>query len=963
MANKEELKLQQQLKKLLDESNLSASERLAIQADAARNTKQQLRDTIALLKEEQKITKELKSQEALNKKIADLEGKQIDIAKTLQSDLVKNKKEFEGIAKTSKDVGKNLIAAYKEQMKTLDLRTKAGRAAKEELDVLIKQTAEQNKIAKSLEAIASNDALAATFQEAQDLASSTASKIGGIFSKIPGGNSLFRALGGDNLESQLQKGVTSGLAAMAKSMAAGNSMVGSLKDGMGAFANVVKGIPNIGMILGIGAAIALAGALFSVFKNISHAAHELSEATGITYTQAKQLNKEARAAQSSFDNQLATMEDITAVQAELVKSMGSAALVSTEVAANVADTAKAFGVSAETAGKVTSELTAMGMSQQEAADLQLETNAMALKAGVNVAAVQEDIAANAASAAHYFGGSGKELAKAAVEAAKMGVSIEQMVKTADGLLDIESSLEKQFRAQALTGKNLNFEKARQLALDGKIEEAQKEMLRQAGTIDEFNAMAPHQRKALADAMGMEVGELQKSLQLQKMRGKLSEDELAAASGLNLSAEELANMSADQIKAELAKKNAADKTAAAFDSIKNDLVSALAPAAEAFADIFSALSPVIKGLGVALKIAFFPITLLGKTLKFIIGLMEKFKGITMVIGGLVATEFLLRKKKMIMAKAEGMLGKESLIRQKLSNALQTARDVLSGKINIKEKLSNTYAKIKAGLQNTELGKLASILATKVKTFVKEKASNALAKIRNGFGLKELATKKAIFVKDKASEALQKIKNSNIVQTIALKGKEKAIQVAMFLKEKAMQAITVAQNALLVTKNALMAAGNAIAGTGVGKILAQAGAFLMKAVSGIFATLSQIPFGAGLLLAGGAVAGLFALFAKAKAEKAGDVGISPNGGPIVASPKEGKIFQGTNNDGVEMSPTAGSTGGGGGGTTAQISSTQMKQIIETLQQIVQGVQNPPPVVIGEGQVNSIGSKISAAKSFIS
>ena len=66
---------------------------------------------------------------------------------------------------------------------------------------------------------------------------------------------------------------------------------------------------------------------------------------------------------------------------------------------------------------------------------------------------------------------------------------------------------------------------------------------------------------------------------------------------------------------------------------------------------------------------------------------------------------------------------------------------------------------------------------------------------------------------------------------------------------------------------------------------------------------------------------------------------------------------------MSPTAGSTGGGGGGTTAQISSTQMKQIIETLQQIVQGVQNPPPVVIGEGQVNSIGSKISAAKSFIS
>jgi hypothetical protein len=37
--------------------------------------------------------------------------------------------------------------------------------------------------------------------------------------------------------------------------------------------------------------------------------------------------------------------------------------------------------------------------------------------------------------------------------------------------------------------------------------------------------------------------------------------------------------------------------------------------------------------------------------------------------------------------------------------------------------------------------------------------------------------------------------------------------------------------------------------------------------------------------------------------GDVGIAPNGGPIVASPKEGKLFQGTKNDGVEMSPRAG------------------------------------------------------------
>ena len=154
------------------------------------------------------------------------------------------------------------------------------------------------------------------------------------------------------------------------------------------------------------------------------------------------------------------------------------------------------------------------------------------------------------------------------------------------------------------------------------------------------------------------------------------------------------------------------------------------------------------------------------------------------------------------------------------------------------------------------------------------------------------------------------------------------------------------------------------TGIGGILKQAGALVMKAVGGIWSVLSMLGPIAGPIAAIAATGTLFALFNKAKAQKAGDVAINPKGGPVVASPKEGKIFQGTNNDGVEMSPTAGDPGsGGGGGTTATISSDQMKQIIEALQQIVAGVQNPPPVVIGEGEVSSIGSKISAAKSFIS
>ena len=894
---KEQVALQKEANELQKQGIITAKELTAIlkEINGIRSgEKATLASIIASQKKLNKTLSEETKVRSKNKKLQEEvkanEYKLIDLTSTLQGGLKGNLKEFMGIGKKTADIAATLKVQYKQQLKSRQI-------TKSMYNELVSTADEAADIAKNMEIIAKSP-VAEGFEDLQSYASDAASSIESVFSSIPGGGMLFNYLGGAALNDQLTAAVTKGAADMAKAMGpardamgrfakkgsadivqGGKDMIGALSDGMKGFLGTLKNIPNIGMLLGIGAAIALAGALFAVFKDISGAAKELAKETGITYTEAKRLNAEARKAQSSFDNQLATMEDITAVQSELVKGFGSAALVSTEVAANVADTAKAFGVSAETAGQVTKELTMMGMSQQEAADLQLETNAMALKAGVNVAAVQEDIAKNAQTAAAYFGGSGKALAKAAVEAAKMGVSLDQMVKTADGLLDIESSLEKQFRAQALTGKNLNFEKARQLALDGKIEDAQREMLRQAGTIDEFNAMAPHQRKALADAMGMEVGELQKSLTLQKMRGKLSEDELAAAAGLNLSAEELANMDADQIKAELAKKNAADKTAAAFQKIKNDLVQALAPAAEAFAGIFSALSPVITVIGKALKIAFYPITLAGQALQFVLDLANRFKVVTAIIGGLLLSNYIQQK---------------------------------------------------------------GITAEKVKSFVQDK----LALVKQGalkvLGLFRLGTETSITGQKKAG----------LVQS--------GLQ---FIKDTAINALKTARLGLELAYNTAVGVGNKLMSGGIGGILKQAGAFLMKAVSGIFATLSQIPFGAGLLLAGGAIAGMFALFNKAKSEKAGDVGIAPKGGPIVASPKEGRIFQGTNNDGVEMSPTAGTPGGGnGGGQTAQISSTQMNQILEALNQIVQGVNNPPPVVIGEGQVNQIGSKVSAAKSFI-
>ena len=84
-----------------------------------------------------------------------------------------------------------------------------------------------------------------------------------------------------------------------------------------------------------------------------------------------------------------------------------------------------------------------------------------------------------------------------------------------------------------------------------------------------------------------------------------------------------------------------------------------------------------------------------------------------------------------------------------------------------------------------------------------------------------------------------------------------------------------------------------------------------IGGAWKSLGTIPvIGAGLAAAA-AIAGI--LFLNNKAKKKGDVSIDPRGGPIVTSPQEGTIFQGTKNDGVSMGPgeglTARSRAGGG------------------------------------------------------
>ena len=132
--------------------------------------------------------------------------------------------------------------------------------------------------------------------------------------------------------------------------------------------------------------------------------------------------------------------------------------------------------------------------------------------------------------------------------------------------------------------------------------------------------------------------------------------------------------------------------------------------------------------------------------------------------------------------------------------------------------------------------------------------------------------------------------------------------------------------------------------VGKAMAEGAMKLAGAVGGIMGSFSMIPFGIGIPLGIAAVAAMMAMFARAKAKKAGDLSMSAGGGPIVMSPREGTIFQGTKNDELAMGPgVIGAASSEAGTATVTTAGPDMGAVVAAINELKAVItQMPAPVI---------------------
>jgi len=131
-----------------------------------------------------------------------------------------------------------------------------------------------------------------------------------------------------------------------------------------------------------------------------------------------------------------------------------------------------------------------------------------------------DLAGSTEQFALFGRDGGENILRAAGYAAKLGTNMSTLAGIAEGLLDFESSITKELELGALLGRNINLNKARELAFADDIEGATKATLEELGGIEAFNEMDIFQKKAAADLLGVSVGELQKMVSNQENANEL-----------------------------------------------------------------------------------------------------------------------------------------------------------------------------------------------------------------------------------------------------------------------------------------------------------------------------------------------------------------------------------------------------------------------------------------------------------
>jgi hypothetical protein len=167
--------------------------------------------------------------------------------------------------------------------------------------------------------------------------------------------------------------------------------------------------------------------------------------------------------------------------------------------------------------------------------------------------------------------------------------LEDTASIAESLLNFEESIESELQAELLTGRALNLERARSLALQGDFAGAAAEAASQVGTLAEFQEMNVIAQQSLAEAAGLTVDQLADSLKQQELQAKLGDRNIDQMMQTEEGRKRLRELSGEELFIQLQQQSAADKFADAITKIQSALANILDGPLGGILDAFASLA--------------------------------------------------------------------------------------------------------------------------------------------------------------------------------------------------------------------------------------------------------------------------------------------------------------------------------------------------------------------------------------
>jgi hypothetical protein len=361
--------------------------------------------------------------------------------------------------------------------------------------------------------------------------------------------------------------------------------------------------------------------IFSMMGEINAQTRDFGSQTGASFQQSEKLVKSSMLMSGSMGNIMSTQKEILAVQGAVVQEFGNMSAVSQDTVMALSNMSKVLGINEKDAAGVQQVLMQnAGASEDMALGVQQAGANLAEAAGVPIGEVMKDLAESGEEVAKYFAGMPKEAMKTAVQLKAMGLNMKTAAKMADGLLDIETSLKAESKAQIMLGKAINLDNARQLAAQGKIADAAAAATKEIGDAASFAKMDQFQKKAAAEAAGLTVEELSKSYAMQERIKNMSDEQKAQVEKYGDALGDVSKLDEQQLKDKVTALQEQEKMSAAMDNMKTAITTGLLP-------VMQILSPIFSGIAFTIKAILAPVTVIvGLFLKlgdYVNTLIEKF----------------------------------------------------------------------------------------------------------------------------------------------------------------------------------------------------------------------------------------------------------------------------------------------------------------------------------------------------